>query len=80
MFLLLLYCNVGADLSYRQVTHVIYYCCNNAVRRVKLKVFHNNLIDGKRGKKAGGFINYWNEKAKSQFPEAWNKCDITEGS
>ena len=47
---------------------------------VQLKIIHNNLIDGKRKKKAGGFHNYWNKNAESQFPEAWNKCKITEGS
>ena len=47
---------------------------------VELKIFHNNKIDGKRNKKAGGFLNYWNDNAERQFPEAWNKCEITEGS
>lgn len=47
---------------------------------VKLKIFHNNKIDGKRNQKAGGFLNHWNKNAESKFPEAWNKCEITEGS
>lgn len=47
---------------------------------IELKIFHNNKIDGKRNKKAGGFFTYWDKNAESQFPEAWKKCVITEGS
>jgi hypothetical protein len=47
---------------------------------VQLEIFHNNLIDGKRGKKAGGFATYWSDNAESQFPEAWNTCEISESS
>mmetsp|Transcript_7071 Transcript_7071/g.17767 ORF Transcript_7071/g.17767 Transcript_7071/m.17767 type:complete len:479 (-) Transcript_7071:197-1633(-) len=46
---------------------------------VELSIFHNHLIDGKRKKKAGGFHSYWKQNAESQFPDAWNKCQITEG-
>jgi len=47
---------------------------------VRLEIFHNNLIDGKRGKKAGGFAAYWSDNAESRFPDAWNTCEITESS
>jgi hypothetical protein len=47
---------------------------------VQLKLYHNNLIDGKRKRKAGGFHTYWKKNAESQFPEALNTCEITEGS
>mmetsp|Transcript_26005 Transcript_26005/g.56996 ORF Transcript_26005/g.56996 Transcript_26005/m.56996 type:complete len:503 (-) Transcript_26005:1084-2592(-) len=46
---------------------------------VKLQIFHNGLIDGKKNRRAGGFISYWKQNAESQFPDAWNKCEITEG-
>ena len=44
------------------------------------RIYHNNLIDGKKNKRAGGFNAYWKSNAESEFPEAWNKCEITEGS
>lgn len=47
---------------------------------VQLKLYHNNLIDGKRKRKAGGFHTYWKKNAESQFPEALTTCEITEGS
>lgn len=47
---------------------------------IELDVAHNNLLDGKRKKKVGGFLNYWKNNAKEKFPEAWDKCTITEGS
>jgi len=47
---------------------------------MELKIFHNNRIDGKRNRKVGGFLNYWRKTAQSRFPEAGNKCEITEGS
>mmetsp|Transcript_45601 Transcript_45601/g.46181 ORF Transcript_45601/g.46181 Transcript_45601/m.46181 type:complete len:440 (-) Transcript_45601:191-1510(-) len=47
---------------------------------MELKIFHNNRIDGKRNRKVGGFLNYWRKTAQSRFPEAVNKCEITEGS
>lgn len=46
---------------------------------VRLNIFHNHNIDGKRNKKAGGFHQYWKKNAEVHFPEAWNKCIITEG-
>ena len=47
---------------------------------VQSNIFHNHKLDGKRNKKAGGFLNYWKKNAESQFPEAWNKCEIVAGS
>jgi len=47
---------------------------------MKLKIFHNNRIDGKRNQKAGGFLDYWEKNAQSRFPEAYTKCEITEGN
>lgn len=47
---------------------------------IELKVAHNNLLDGKRNKKVGGFLNYWKVNAQSNFPEAADKCAITSGS
>jgi hypothetical protein len=46
---------------------------------VKLGVYHNFLIDGKKKQRVGGFMKYWPKNAKKEFPEAWGKCEITAG-
>mmetsp|Transcript_57173 Transcript_57173/g.139371 ORF Transcript_57173/g.139371 Transcript_57173/m.139371 type:complete len:478 (+) Transcript_57173:179-1612(+) len=46
---------------------------------IELEVAHNNLLDGKRKKKVGGFLNYWKSNAQTKFPSAVDKCVITEG-
>lgn len=46
---------------------------------VTLSVFHNNVLDGKANKRAGGFIKYWKEHGQADFEEAFGKCSITEG-
>jgi len=47
---------------------------------VRPNIFHNHKIDGKRNRKAGGFLTYWKDHAEKEFPEAWNTCEIVAGS
>jgi hypothetical protein len=46
---------------------------------VKLEVFHNFNLDGKKKQAVGGFMNYWKNNGKTKFPEAWEKCKVTAG-
>lgn len=46
----------------------------------KPNIFHNHKIDGKRNRKAGGFLTYWKDHAETEFPEAFDKCQIVAGS
>lgn len=41
---------------------------------IQLDVFHNGVLDGKRNKKAGGYLKYWKQTVQHQFPEAVAKC------
>jgi hypothetical protein len=45
---------------------------------LQLEVFHNLLMDGKRTRKMGGFLEYWRTVGKPNFPEA-AKCPVTIG-
>jgi hypothetical protein len=46
---------------------------------VKLGVYHNFLMDGKKKQHVDGFMKYWPKNAEKEFPEAWGKCKITAG-
>jgi hypothetical protein len=41
-----------------------------------LNVVHNNDIDGKKKRPAGGFKTYWKKNGKN-FTEAWGVCQVT---
>jgi len=43
-----------------------------------LKVYHNFYLDGKENAKPPGFVKYWNQVAKKDFPSAAKVCKITE--
>jgi hypothetical protein len=43
-----------------------------------LDVFHNHQLDGMDQAKPAGFINYWDEVIKHQFPTAAAACKATE--
>jgi hypothetical protein len=45
---------------------------------VKLDIFHNSKMDGKANQNVGGFLKYWENNGKTIFPDAWEKCSITE--
>jgi hypothetical protein len=45
---------------------------------VKLNIFHNSKMDGKPKQNVGGFLKYWEKNAKTQFPDGFKKCSITE--
>jgi hypothetical protein len=43
-----------------------------------LKVFHNMHLDGKEKAKPPGFVKYWDQVAKKDFPSAEKACKITQ--
>lgn len=45
--------------------------------KIRLDVFHNFDLDGKRGDRVGGFKKFWKKNARSRFPEAVDACTIT---
>ena len=46
---------------------------------VKLDVYHNFDMDGKKRQRVGGFIKYWKKNGQTKFPEAYGQCKVTEG-
>jgi hypothetical protein len=42
---------------------------------IRLDVYHNAALDGKRWNKVGGYLKYWKTNVKEQFPEAVHMCD-----
>ena len=42
---------------------------------IKLDVYHNSHLDGKRNQRAGGYLKYWQITVKKQFPEALERCE-----
>ena len=43
-----------------------------------LKIAHNFALDGKEKAKPPGFVKYWNEVAKHDFPTADKVCSVTQ--
>ncbi len=43
---------------------------------LNLGVAHNFLMDGDKREKIGAFKNFWKEKGKETFPEAYGQCRI----
>lgn len=41
---------------------------------VKLDVWHNQFMDGKRRWRGGGYQKWWQSEGKQSFPEAWEVC------
>lgn len=44
---------------------------------IRLNVYHNFDLDGKKFERVGGFLKYWKNVARHQFPEAAKVCKIT---
>jgi hypothetical protein len=41
---------------------------------VKLDVWHNGELDGKRRWKGGGYLKWWKKEAQESFPEGFGSC------
>jgi hypothetical protein len=41
---------------------------------IKLDVWHNGYMDGKRKWKGGGYVKWWKAEANASFPEGFGSC------
>lgn len=47
---------------------------------IRLNVYHNFDLDGKSRERVGGFLKYWKNISRLQFPDAAKVCRVTNGS
>jgi hypothetical protein len=48
-----------------------------AYHGLEMRVFHNFVMDGKPNQRAGGFKKWWKLNGNKSFPEAQDKCPVT---